>query len=143
MNKNEVRIMGIDYGEKRIGIALSDPLNIFAYPYKTISNDVNFWKVFSELVKDNNIGKIVLGLPSSKFHSSKLVAEKVHLIREKITKNLKVEVILWNEEFSSAIAKEKILEAVTKKSKRRDKGLLDSYSAAVILQEFLDSRQSV
>jgi putative Holliday junction resolvase len=143
MNKNEVRIMGIDYGEKRIGIALSDPLNIFAYPFKTINNDSNFWNDFSELVRDYKISIIILGLPSSKFTSSKKLADKVHVFKEEIIKKLKLEIILWDEEFTSAIAKEKILEAVTKKSKRRDKGLLDSFSATVILQEFLDSRQPV
>jgi RNase H-fold protein (predicted Holliday junction resolvase) len=48
---------------------------------------------------------------------------------------------LWDEEYSSAIAKEKVIESVTKKSRRKQKGLLDRHSAAVILQEFLDTKQ--
>ena len=55
------------------------------------------------------------------------------------TKN-KIEIVLWDEEYSSAIAKEKVIESVTKKSKRKRKDLLDSHSAAVILQEYLDSK---
>jgi RNase H-fold protein (predicted Holliday junction resolvase) len=52
----------------------------------------------------------------------------------------KIDVILWDEEYSSAIAKERVVESVTKKSKRKKKELLDQHSAAVILQEYLDSK---
>ena len=67
------------------------------------------------------------------------MAQKVLKLKTDIEIKSKMEVVLWDEEYSSAIAKEKIVESVTKKSVRRKKGLLDRHSAAVILQEFLDT----
>ncbi len=132
--------MGIDFGEKRIGIALSDPLLIFAYPFTTLQNDLAFIKNLSKIILEKNIAKIILGLPSSKFKSSAELSKKVQKLKQEIETKFKIEVILWDEEFSSAIAKEKVIESVTKKSKRKNKDLLDQHSAAIILQEYLDSK---
>jgi putative Holliday junction resolvase len=137
---NENRIMGIDYGEKRIGIALSDPLLTFAYPFITLQNDFSFLKNLSKIIDDKKITKIILGLPSENFKSSKELSQKVLKLKSEIETKNKIEVVLWDEEYSSAIAKEKVIESVTKKSKRKQKDLLDRYSAAVILQEYLDTR---
>jgi putative Holliday junction resolvase len=135
----ESRVMGIDYGKVRIGIALSDPFHKFAYHFTTLKNDSSLRKKLKEIIIDKNVKKIILGLPSSEFKSSIKLTEEVHKFKISIESENNIEVILWDEEYSSAIAKEKIIEAVTKKSKRRKKDLLDSYSAAVILQEFLDT----
>jgi putative Holliday junction resolvase len=132
--------MGIDYGEKRIGIALSDPLLIFAYPFITLQNDLSFLKNLSKIIFEKNIDKVILGLPSSNYKSSAELSKKVQKLKQEIETNFKIEVILWDEEFSSAIAKEKVIESVTKKSKRRNKDLLDKHSAAIILQEYLDTK---
>lgn len=134
----ESRIMGIDYGEIRIGIALSDPMFTFAYPFITLKNDFSFLNNLSKIISEKKVIKIILGLPSSRFKSSKELAQKVLKLKTNIEIKNKIEVVLWDEEYSSAIAKEKIVESVTKKSVRRMKGLLDRHSAAVILQEFLD-----
>jgi putative holliday junction resolvase len=136
---NETRIMGIDYGEKRIGIALSDPLLTFAYPYTTLSNDPSFLTNLSKIIEEKKVNKIILGLPSEKFKSSKELSQKVLKLKSEIESKIKIEIILRDEEYSSAIAKEKIIQSVTKKSKRKEKDLLDKYAAAVILQEYLDS----
>jgi putative Holliday junction resolvase len=133
--------MGIDYGEKRIGIAICDPLLTFAYPYTTLQNNSTFFNSLSDIIKGKNIIKAVLGLPSSRFKSSLELSKMVMKLKEEIEVKLKIEVILWDEEFSSVIAKEKILESVTKKSKRKNKDLLDKHSAAIILQEYLDSKK--
>jgi len=137
---NESRIMGIDYGEKRIGIALSDPLLIFAYAFTTLLNDSSFLTKLSKIMEEKKIVKIILGLPSDRFRSSKELSKKVLKLKSEIETKNKIEIILWDEEYSSAIAKEKVIESVTKKSKRKRKDLLDSHSAAVILQEYLDSK---
>lgn len=136
----ETRIMGIDYGEKRIGISLSDPTKTFAYSFDSLNNDKDFIERLKNLVHEKNVVKIILGLPSSDFIASKSLADKIKKLKSKLENTLKIEVIFWNEEYSSVIAKEKILESVPKKSKRKDKGMIDSYSAAVILQEYLDSK---
>jgi putative Holliday junction resolvase len=135
--KEHKRILAIDYGEKRIGFALSDPLKIFAYPFKTIPNDKNFHIELNKLVEEKNVEKIILGIPSEENSRSSLIADKIRIFKKQIEQT-GIEVILWDESYTSAIAKQRIIETVTKKSKRRDKGLLDSNSAAIILQEYLN-----
>jgi len=132
--------MGIDYGEKRIGIALSDPLLTFAYPFITLQNDSSFLLNLSKIIDEKKIVKVILGLPSERFKSSKELSQKVLKLKSEIETKNKIEVILWDEEYSSAIAKEKVIESVTKKSRRKEKDLLDRHSAAVILQEYLDTQ---
>ena len=138
MTLQETRILSIDYGLKRVGIALSDPLKIFAYPFKTIKNDNNFFNELVKLIKEQNVLKVILGFPDADNMSTKEVRKKILSLKEKIEK-LNIEVILWDESFTSVIAGERVLESVTKKTKRRDKGLLDQHSAAIILQEYLES----
>jgi len=132
--------MGIDFGEKRIGIALSDPLLTFAYPFTTLQNDSSFFSKLTAIIIEKKIKKIILGLPSSSYKSSEKLTTKVLKLKTDIELKNKIDVILWDEEYSSAIAKERVVESVTKKSKRRKKELLDQHSAAVILQEYLDSK---
>jgi putative Holliday junction resolvase len=132
--------MGIDFGEKRIGIALSDPLLTFAYPFTTLQNDSSFLSNLTLIIIEKKINKIILGLPSSSYKSSKELTTKVLKLKKDIELKNKIDVILWDEEYSSAIAKERVVESVTKKSKRKKKELLDQHSAAVILQEYLDSK---
>jgi putative Holliday junction resolvase len=136
----ETRFMGIDYGEKRIGIALSDPTKTFSYSFVTLANDQNFVDNLMELVRLKNIIKIVIGLPSSNYKSSEKLAEKVRKLKQEFEIKSGIDVILWDEEYSSVIARGKVLDSVPRKSKRRDKGIIDRYSAAIILQEYLDNR---
>lgn len=131
------RILSIDYGIKRIGLALSDPLMIFAYPYKTILNDSNLWKNLSGIVKEQNISKIILGHPLKESGEENYFHKQWLEFKNRLEKDFKLEVILWDERYTSSIAREQVLQSVTKKSKRRDKGLLDMNSAAIILEEYL------
>lgn len=132
----ETRVLGIDYGEKRIGLALSDPLFTFAYSFETINNNKNLWKVLKEIITNKKIVRVILGMPNSK--RNKDLVEKITNFKNEIEQKFKLEVITWDEEYTSVIAQERIIQSVSKKKKRRDKGLLDRNSAAIILQEYLD-----
>ncbi len=132
----EQRILSIDYGKKRIGIALSDPLLTFAYSFKTLINDKKLWENIAEIINKKKIVKVILGLPNEE--KNKPLVTEISKFKKEIERRFKLEVITWDEEFTSAIAQERIIESVTRKKKRRDKGLIDSNSAAVILQEYLD-----
>ncbi len=131
------RLLGIDFGEKRIGLALSDPLLTFAYSLDTFQNDKNFWKRFEDIIKKNEVHKIVIGMPNEERNKDLVAA--VEAFKTKIEDKFHIEVITWNEEYTSVIAQQKIIQSVSKKKKRRDKGLIDKFSAAIILQEYLDS----
>ncbi|RPI72669.1 MAG: Holliday junction resolvase RuvX [Ignavibacteriales bacterium] len=135
---DETRILAIDFGLRRIGIALSDPLKIFAYPFKTLRNDNVFFDELKKIFVEQKIEKVILGIPGSDNKSTNDLKNKINSLKDKIEKTGLV-VITWDESFTSLIAGEKILESVTKKSKRRDKSLLDQHSAAIILQEYLNS----
>jgi putative Holliday junction resolvase len=141
MTPQETRILSIDFGMKRIGLALSDPLKIFAYPFKTLKNDNNFFNELTKLIKDQKIDKVILGIPDEGNESTNEVRKKIISLKNKIEK-LGIEVITIDEGFTSLMAKERVIESVSKKTKRRDKGLLDRHSAAIILQEYLDSRRN-
>ena len=133
----EKRYLGIDFGESRIGLALTDPLSTFAYSYKTLKNDKDFWKNITAIINQKNVVRIVLGMPDIK--RNKLLGSNILSFKKKLETKFNVEVITWNEEYTSAIAQERIIESVTKKKKRKDKGLIDQNSAAIILEEYLNS----
>lgn len=136
---NPSRIMGIDYGLRRVGLALSDPLQIFAYPFRTLNNDKTFWNEMEMIIAEKNVSKVILGLPMQESGLKSEITVKVEQFSQEFKKKFEIPVIFWDERYTSVIAQEKIIESVTKKSKRRNKGLLDQNSAAIILQEYLNS----
>jgi len=133
----EERILGVDYGEKRIGLALTDPLHTFAYAYKTILNDKKLWINFKNIINEKNVSLVILGMPNIK--KNKVLASIILSFKDKIEKIFKTDVIIWDEEFTSVIAQQRIIESVVKKKKRQNKGLIDQNSAAIILEEYLQS----
>lgn len=133
----EERILGVDYGEKRIGLALTDPLHTFAYAYKTILNDKKLWINFKNIINEKNVSLVILGMPNIK--KNKVLASIILSFKDKIEKKFKTDVIIWDEEFTSVIAQQRIIESVVKKKKRQNKGLIDQNSAAIILEEYLQS----
>ncbi len=137
-NDSLSRIMAIDYGTKRIGLALTDPLLTFAYPFKTLPNDSSFFNELRKIINEQNILKIILGYPLKESGESSSITEEVLKFKKKLENAFKLEVVLKDERYTSSIAKEIINKTVTKKSKRRDKGLIDKSSAAIILQDYLD-----
>lgn len=131
------RIMAIDYGEKRIGIALTDPLLTFAYPYKTILNDNKCFTAMKEIMTEMGVTRIIIGLPLNTDGSEKEITGKVRKFGEQIEKTSGLKPDYYDERYSSSIAQERIISSVSKKSKRRDKGLVDMNAAAVILEDYL------
>lgn len=139
MPLEETRIMGIDFGKKRIGIALSDPLKTFAYSYTTVKNDNEKFIELEKIIIEKEIIKIVLGIPNEVNISPTSIVESVKKFKSDLEVRFKLEVILWDETYTSVIAEQKILQSVSSKKKRQNKSLLDMNSASIILQEYLDS----
>jgi len=136
---NETRFLAIDYGLKRIGLALTDPLFTFAYPFKTIENNSRTWEEILKIIKEKNVVKIILGNPINKDGTVSKLSGVVEDFKKQLELKTKLEVVIVDERYSSQIAKERVIESVAKKSKRRDKGILDRNAAAVILQVYMDS----
>lgn len=139
VDENLTRIMGIDYGFKRIGIAVSDPLHIFASSLTTVPNDNNLFKKLSGIISGKNIILIILGIPSDEEYSGTSIIKDVRLFKENLKNKFHLEVIEWDETYTSVIAQKKVIESVSKRKSRLNKGIIDMNSAAVILQEYLDS----
>ena len=133
------RIIAIDFGEVRIGIAVTDPLKIFAYPLRTISNDDKVFQNIKGILSEYNCSLIIIGLPLKESGEHSLITEKVLQFKEKLSEHTKLPIKMVDERYSSSIAQQRVLEKVKSKKKRRDKSLIDKNAAAVILEDYLSS----
>ena len=140
MNDEKIqRVLAIDYGSKRIGLALSDPLLIFSYSYKTILNDDKLWQNLDQVIKEKQVAKIILGVPYQENGNLSSNAPVILKFKEALSKRYSIDIIEWDESQTSERAKEIIIQTVPGKKKRRDKGIIDRSSASIMLQEYLDS----
>ena len=134
------RILCLDYGEKRIGLALSDPLKIIAYPYKTIRNS-DFKKLKNELkqiISDESIESIVIGLPIGLNGKDTIQTQKVRDFGSQIL-DLNVFIYFEDERFSSLTATKSMRMENIKAGFNKE--IIDKRAAAIILQQFLDKRK--
>jgi putative Holliday junction resolvase len=140
MNDEKIqRVLAIDYGSKRIGLALSDPLLIFSYSYKTILNDDKLWHNLDHVIKEKEVVKILLGIPYQENGNPSSNAPVIIKFKKALSRRYSLEIIEWDESQSSERAKEIIIKTVPGKKKRKEKGLIDRGSASIMLQEYLDS----
>ena len=136
-------ILGIDYGEKRTGIAVTDPLKTIASSFQTIESKllIDFLRKF---IEQNNVDSIVIGLPRQKDYSFSNIENEIQIFISKLKKTLpKLKIFRHDERYTSKMAKKIISEVVSKKSLRRKKELVDSVSATIILQSYLEKNNKL
>ena len=133
-----MRILGIDYGDKKIGLSLSDPSGTLAFPYRLLRNN-NPEDVISEiknLVKEKDISEIIIGLPRNTNNSigerGKITLDFVSKLQEKLAISVKT----WDERFTTRQAKGFMNMANLTMKKRKEKE--DMIAAQLILQNYLD-----
>ena len=133
------RVLGIDYGDSRIGLAMSDPLKIIASPYKTIRNEGNekCLQVFQSLIKEKDVEAIVVGLPMGLKGQETAQTKKVREFAD-LLYALKLPIHLEDERLSSVSAEKSMIQQNIKTG--HNKGLIDQRAAAIILQQFLDKQ---
>ena len=136
------RIIGIDYGTKRIGLAVTDPLQIFASPLDTVK-PAEFYRFIENYLKTDEIEAFVIGYP---VQMNNQPSESVNQINPFI-KNLRKtfpgkQIHLVDERFTSTMAFQTMINGGVRKNDRRDKSLIDKISASIILQSFLDNRSN-
>ena len=131
------RYLGIDYGEKRIGLSLSDPLKIIASDYDVILNDEldNVLSKLKEIIEKNDVEKIILGLPYNMNGSLGFQAEIVLNFKEEL-EQFNIPIILIDERESSKKAETIMKELKIKNKKIRHTS--DKKAASIILQDYLD-----
>ena len=134
------KIIAIDYGLKRIGIAISDESQILAFGLNTISN-LEIISFLREIIEKENVNILVIGKPLQKNNSPSEIESSIILFIKKLNINFPQIIIKrYDQRFTSLIAKKTIIEGGIKKMKRRNKDLVDKISATIILQSYLENK---
>ena len=133
------RIMGIDYGTARIGVALSDELQMLAHPAETIAvaKTADPAARIAALARERNVERIVVGLPRHMNGSTGASAEEASGFAEKVRALAPCEVRTWDERLSTVAAHRALREAG--KTSRQTRGYVDQVAAQMLLQGYLDS----
>ncbi len=138
-----LRILGLDYGTKTTGVAISDPFGWTAQGVEIIRrNDENNLKDtinrIAQLCEQYQVEKIVLGFPKNMNNTIGERGEKTLEFKEKLEKKIKLPVILWDERLTTAAAESMLISADISRQKR--KKVVDKIAAAIILQNYLDAQ---
>lgn len=134
------RLMAIDYGRKRCGIAVTDTLRIVANGLTTVPTHtlIDFVKNY---IKTEPVDKILVGLPTTlrgeASESMKYITPGINRMRKELPEML---IEFWDERFTSALAHRSMLEGGMKKMARRDKAVVDEISATILLNDYLQSK---
>ena len=132
-------MLALDYGTRRVGLAISDPLQLIAQPLDTWdASDSRLDEKLVELTKEWEVELIVVGLPLSLQGSEGASAEGARALAERARKATNLEVVMWDERFTSSIAEQSLLEADMSRTDRRE--TRDRVAAAVLLQGYLDRK---
>ncbi len=135
------RILSIDYGKKRTGIAVSDQLQIIANGLTTVETSKIF-DFLSEYLQKEDVSCIVVGLPKQMNNEPSENMKRVEPFVNRLKKLYpQIPVEYWDERFSSKMAEQTMRDAGLKKKDRQNKELVDEISAAIILQGYMESRR--
>jgi putative Holliday junction resolvase len=137
-----LRILAIDYGRKRIGLAISDPLGITAQPLAPIVEDSpeKVLRHLEKIVKEIEVEEVVVGLPLQLDGTEGLAAKEVKRFAETLSKTISVPVHLIDERLTTALANTLLSHAGQRLKKRKER--LDTVAAQTILQTYLQTKQS-
>jgi putative holliday junction resolvase len=129
------RLLGVDYGTKRVGLAVSDALGITARPLEVVRRSEIIGRVI-DIAKELDIGKIIVGLPTSLGGEEGSAAGEARKLGEELGKATGLPVEFHDERFTSRMAETSLLESGMKRRDRRE--TIDKVAAAIILQDYLD-----
>lgn len=137
-----MRIMGLDYGSKTVGVAISDALKITAQGIETIERkeENKLRKTLArieELVEEYEVEKIVIGLPKHMNNTIGERAEKSLELKEKLERRTGLPVVMWDERLTTVMAEQVLIESNVRREKRKQ--YIDKIAAVFILQGYLDS----
>ena len=138
--KNSTRILALDYGEKRVGLAISDIMKIIAKPFKTLSNtsDKSVINELKIIIVEKSIEKIVVGLPTTMSNQESKQTKIVIQFINQLKTAVDIPVISYDERLTSIEAKRSLISQGIKTG--YNKGAVDMTAAAIFLQNHLDER---
>lgn len=132
------RILAIDYGRKRTGLAVTDPLRIMANGLDTVATN-EVMSYIEKYVEKEQVDVFVVGKPTQMNGEDSENMQRVELFASQLAKKFpRIELVYVDERFTSVLAHRAMLEGGLKKMERRDKALVDKISATIILQSYLD-----
>jgi putative holliday junction resolvase len=134
------RILGVDFGRARIGIAVSDELGLLAHPVTTIPASRNAANQIDEIAREKKVERVVIGLPRHMNGSVGEAAGEVLAFAEKLRKLLPCEVVTWDERLTTIAANRALRDGGRKT--RDSRNVVDQVAAQMILQGYLDGMQS-
>ena len=136
-----MRLLAIDYGKKRTGIAVTDPSQIIAQGLTTVDTP-QLMAFLQDYVRREPVERVVLGLPMQPNGQASENLARVQTFAQKLQKALPdIPVDFYDERYTSVLAHQAILQSgVGKKRRQQDKGLVDEVSACIILQSYMESR---
>jgi putative Holliday junction resolvase len=136
------RILAIDYGRKRVGLAVTDPLAMIANGLETVATQ-KIWDFLKEYLTQQDVDTVVVGYPVQMNNRPSESMEYLKPFLKKFKKQfpgLRVELV--DERFTSKMARQAMIDGGLKKKKRQDKAMVDKISAVIILQTYLDMKQN-
>lgn len=131
------RVLGVDYGTKRVGLALSDLLGITAQPLDVVPRE-SVVQYIQNLVQSSDVGKVVIGLPTGLGGGESDSATGARALADEISEATSLPVEFIDERFTSRMAESALLESGMKRRERRNN--VDKVAAAIFLQDFLDKQ---
>lgn len=135
------RIIAIDYGKKRVGLAVTDPLQLIATPLTTVSTP-EIWAYLTDYLNKEAVERFVVGMPKDlKNRDADATPLAEAFVKQLQRKFPAIPVELVDERFTSKIAFQAMIDGGVKKMDRRDKGLIDRTSAAIILQSYMEANR--
>jgi putative holliday junction resolvase len=134
------RVLAIDYGKKRTGLAVTDSLRIIATPLETVLT-IDLIKFLTQYLSKESVDEFVVGMPKTLKSEDSEIAPLVRIFVEELKKNFPdKKVHLEDERFTSSMAMRAMIDGGMKKKDRRIKGNVDKISATIILQSFLSKQ---
>ena len=132
------RILAVDYGSKRVGVAVSDPTRLIAQGVTTLRNDENLLEGMRHLIREHDAVRVVVGMPYAPDGGKGAKALEIERFIKELERVAGVPVDTWDESYSSADARQVFVESGMRRRKRREKKRVDQMAARLMLQEYLD-----
>jgi putative holliday junction resolvase len=134
------RILGVDFGRVRIGIAISDELGLLAHPVRTVPASREAAKQIAQIVREKDVERVVIGLPRQMSGRIGEAAAETLAFADKLRKLLRCEVVTWDERLTTVAANRALRDGGHKT--RDSRKVVDQVAAQMILQGYLDGLQS-
>ena len=135
------RVLAIDYGKKRVGLAVTDPLQIIANSLTTVKT-ADIWNFLENYFVKEQVETVVIGYPRKMNNQP---SEAVHYINPFLKKfrmkYTEIQLEVFDERYTSRMAFQTMIDGGVKKKKRRDKEMIDAISATIILQNYLEQKR--